>query len=193
MKRIFLLFFLLPSFLLSQSSDLPPNPQPGNCYIRCKDETGKITGWEEVDCNLLKYNELRIENFKSNYFSKKDKKNIDRKLLNLLKKNINIEIASHYDSNAPDSINVKFSVAKGKQLAKYLIDKGVKPSQIVINALGNSQPKVNCKVKENCSKTYFKNSRYEFKVINNLPKKEGYIKTYDQRGFWRYKKIEDDS
>lgn len=36
----------------AQDLDLPPNPKPGNCYIRCKDDSGKYLDWQTIDCEL---------------------------------------------------------------------------------------------------------------------------------------------
>ncbi|QRM89564.1 hypothetical protein FG167_10085 [Lacinutrix sp. WUR7] len=47
---LFLLFVGLFSWN-SFSQDLPPNPEPGKCYIRCR-ENGKHVSWQEINCDF---------------------------------------------------------------------------------------------------------------------------------------------
>ncbi|WP_452226763.1 OmpA family protein [Lacinutrix cladophorae] len=158
------LFILFSSYCFSQHTDLPKNPKPGKCYIRCFTENNK-TQWEEVNCKYIQYTKLKIENFKASFFSEKDKKHIDSKLLKMLKNNRTIEIASHYHSNAADSINEKLSIEKGLQLADYLKYKGVSPNQIIINGYGNKRPKSRSK-----KNAYSLNSRFEYRLVSVAPK-----------------------
>ena len=60
MRAIFI--FMLVCFSLSsysQNYDLPPNPKPGKCYVKCCpidfNYNKKYSGvWSEIDCDLAK-------------------------------------------------------------------------------------------------------------------------------------------
>ena len=53
MKNLCLLFFTLFYFeIKAQSSDTPPNAEPGKCYGKCMIDSTKTFGqWEEVVCS----------------------------------------------------------------------------------------------------------------------------------------------
>lgn len=52
--KYFILLICLSFFSVSSfSQDLPPNPEPGNCYARCVEKDGKLSSWQVVDCELL--------------------------------------------------------------------------------------------------------------------------------------------
>ncbi|MCL7762841.1 hypothetical protein MPF19_05385 [Polaribacter sp. Z014] len=58
MKNIIFFFLFLPSLIFAQSSDLPKNPKPGKCYIRCSSQDFNYTKpvnkkklWVELECH----------------------------------------------------------------------------------------------------------------------------------------------
>ncbi len=53
MKNLILIVFTLFAFeIKAQSSDTPPNAEPGKCYGKCMiDSTGKFSQWEEIVCS----------------------------------------------------------------------------------------------------------------------------------------------
>ena len=56
MKVLLSSCFLIVSFLFSngiiaQDIDLPKNPRPGKCYIRCYDND-KLSEWKTMDCKF---------------------------------------------------------------------------------------------------------------------------------------------
>ena len=187
MKHLFVGLFLFPIIIFSQSRDLPPNPEAGKCYTRCLVD-GKFRQWKEINCSLVKYKSLSIENIKSGIYSENDEKVIRKKLLRFLKKDFTIEIKSHYDSNATKEVNSLYSMQKAKQLGGYLLSKGIRPDQIRIKAVGNSEPIEICFDKSNCSKIYNTNTRLQYKIINSLTAKEDSYWCYDIKNGWQIKK-----
>lgn len=190
MRSVFVFLFLIPFFVFSQNVDLPRNPEPGKCYMRCKVENG-LTAWKAVDCKLTKYyNELPITfDVSSDSLSEKDKKVINRKLVKLLKKGYKLEIAVNYDSKTTDSINAIRSLERAGVLAKYLVSQEIDPDLLWIRGFGNSQAKKRCKENTNCTKIYKENSKIGYKVTGYIG--EGYF--YDEEKELWCKKIKKDN
>lgn len=155
------------SFLLN-AQDLPINPQPGECYVRCYDENKELGDWKTVNCNLVKFQILDLEfDETQSQLTLKDKKIIKRKLKKLFDKNLAIQISSHFDSHRDDKVNARISTIRGKVIADYLVNElNVKPQLILIYGLGNSEPLESCKTIPNCEKTYSKNSRITYRIVN---------------------------
>ncbi len=169
MRYFFIVLLLIPSILLSQNEDLPRNPQPGKCYMRCEVGNGQ-TDWKAIDCELVKnYNNLQIAfNSTSDSLSEKDKKIIRKKLIKLLRKGHRLEIAVNYDSKASDSINAIRSLERAGILAKYLVSQDVNPDLLWIRGFGNSQAKKRCVKNMNCTKIYSENSKIGYKVVGYI-------------------------
>ncbi|MDO6598303.1 hypothetical protein Q4512_15370 [Oceanihabitans sp. 2_MG-2023] len=47
---IFIALFSLNSF----AQELPPNPEPGKCYVKCILEDGNLSNWQTIDCEFSK-------------------------------------------------------------------------------------------------------------------------------------------
>ena len=169
MRSLFVLLLLFPFVVYSQTPDLPPNPQPGKCYMRCKLGNGQ-TDWKAIDCELVKnYNNLPIAfNSTSDSLTEKDKKIIKRRLIKLLRKGHRLEIAVNYDSKASDSINAIRSLERAGVLAKYLVSQDVNPSLLWIRYYGNSQATKRCQENTDCTKIYISNSKIEYKVTGYI-------------------------
>ena len=150
MRCVFLLFITVFSIHVSAQvtpkrvpldiSDFPPNAQDGHCYVR-RAVPGKKRvqlQWEDVDCALLNFQKLpvRLDGLQGT-ISKEDNVAIRTVLLPYIKDNYKIEVASHYDSRAAETINVKRSLNRGITLANHLVDIGVPPELISLRARGN--------------------------------------------------------
>ena len=58
MKKLLLTILLFViAFANINAQDLPPNPKPGKCYIRCKTPNNDSSEWKAINCKTLK--ELR--------------------------------------------------------------------------------------------------------------------------------------
>lgn len=139
---VFLIVVLVSTMGFSQNYDLPSNPEPGKCYVKCYSDTKKKTKWDEIHCALVNYQTLKvaIENPEKE-LSKKDIKVIDKELVPFIKKGYKLHIRSHYTSSAPDSIQVKMSSQRAILIGNYLVKKGMDPDLLLINSLGSSKAK----------------------------------------------------
>lgn len=162
MKYLIIVFCFFSFFGWTQ--EMPNNPQPGKCYVRCL-EDGNLSKWKDINCSLIKWKKLDVENYSKTDFSESDTNILDKKIVALLKKGYSLQINSHYDSEANDSINMQYSLRKARQIQAYLNDKTLFEGQMKIIAKGNTNKKIKT-CKRNCLKAYRKNSRFEFRVIN---------------------------
>ncbi|WP_379978157.1 OmpA family protein [Dokdonia ponticola] len=139
---VVLLVAMLTTSVYAQTYDLPPNPEPGKCYVKCFNENKKKIKWEDIDCALVNYQKLDVslEN-PDQPLSKRDLKIINRKLVPYIKKGYRLQIQSHYVSNAPDSINVKISSQRAIAVGNYLVERGMNPALLFINSLGSAEAK----------------------------------------------------
>ena len=152
--------------MFSQTSDLPPNPMVGECYVKCKIDSLQ-SDWKRVNCKYLEYSELLVLfKDKSNLFSKKDEKIINRKLIKHLNKGFMLELIVNFDSNQTDSINSVNSFERSSELAKYLVSKKVDPNLLFIRSKGNELAKKKCENSTDCSKIYKENSKIYYRVMN---------------------------
>lgn len=167
MKQLLLASIILLSFN-SHAQDLPKNPKPGECYVRCVNKKGKLTNWKTIDCDLVKFQTLPIENIKSGVFSDNDKKIINDKILKFLKEGYKLQIKSHFDSDASEDVNSKLSIRLARQLVGYLFTAcdELKSEQVLVNAFGDTKPIEKCNDQDDCSKVYSKNTRIEFRFVN---------------------------
>ncbi|MEP0263561.1 hypothetical protein [Dokdonia sp.] len=133
---------MLGTTVFSQEIDLPPNPEPGKCYVRClhKKQQKKKTKWTELNCALVQFQslEVQLENPTSR-ISKDDLKVIDKELVPFIKKGYKLQMRSHYVSNKPDSIDVNISSQRAIAIGNYLVEKGMNPELLVVNSLGSSK------------------------------------------------------
>lgn len=139
---IVLLVAMLTTSVYAQTYDVPPNPEPGKCYIKCFNEDKKKIKWEDIDCALVNYQKLDVslEN-PDQPLSKKDLRILNRKLVPYIQKGYRLQIRSHYVSNAPDSIHVKISSQRAIAVGNYLVEQGMDPALLFINSLGSSKAK----------------------------------------------------
>ncbi len=168
-----LTLFFTCSLLFSQV-DLPPNPQPGRCYVKCYSEIKEFGDWKQVDCDFVSFNELPIAFNKSgDALLESDKKAILKDMKKVIKKKYSFQISSHYHSKFPDSINTKLSEQRGILVGNFLVESGVDPKYIYLNAKGNSEPLKRNKFTEGTSGYFAENTRIEFRVINTTNVKAG--------------------
>ena len=75
MKKLLLTIPILFAFTSVKAQDLPPNPKPGQCYIRCKTPNNDSSEWKAINCKTLE--ELRNDYLPNNVDA------IQNKLINL--------------------------------------------------------------------------------------------------------------
>ncbi len=141
-KLVILSLMMLSATIFSQEVDLPPNPEPGKCYVRClnKKQQKKKAKWKDINCALIQFQslEVQLENL-TDGLSKKDIKVIDQELVPFIKKGYKLQMRSHYVSNEPDSIDVNTSSQRAIAIGNYLIEKGMNPELLLVNSLGSSK------------------------------------------------------
>jgi len=139
---IVLLVTMLTTSVYAQSYDVPSNPEPGKCYIKCFKKDKKKIKWEDIDCAFVNYQKLDVSlEDPDQPLSKKDLKIINKKLVPYIQKGYRLQIQSHYVSSAPDSINVKISSQRAIAVGNYLVEQGMDPALLLINSLGSSKAK----------------------------------------------------
>ena len=89
-SSILIVFLLFSNGILAQGFDLPKNPKPGNCYIRCYDDD-RLSDWKIIDC---KFGEMVKDSIKL--------KTIQIKLHNL---GYGVDINSKLDCKTIDAYN----------------------------------------------------------------------------------------
>lgn len=137
---VVILVAMLTTSVYAQTYDLPPNPEPGKCYVKCFNENKKKIKWEELDCALVDYQKLDVSlEHPDQSLSKKDVRILNRKLVPYIEKGYKLQIRSHYVSNATDSINVTVSSQRAIAVGNYLVEKGMSPALLSINSLGSSE------------------------------------------------------
>lgn len=60
-------------------------------------------------------------------------------------KDASIRVSGHADRLGPEPYNLKLSLRRAEAVKRYLLDKGMQPSRIQIEALGESQPVKRCR------------------------------------------------
>jgi len=130
---------------------------------------GGIKTWEEIDCGLVKANDLNIYwDLNSAKLRPETKVKIDEVLFTLLteKPNISIELASHTDSRGSDEYNMALSQRRADAVKNYLVSKGIAANRIVSKGYGETRLKNNCSNGVECSEVEHQlNRRTEYKVI----------------------------
>lgn len=90
------------------------------------------------------------------------------KLAILLKKNpdIKIELSSHTDSRGDDEFNMKLSQKRAEGIVNFLVNSGIKSSQLTAKGYGESQLTNECGNGADCTEEmHEKNRRSEFKIV----------------------------
>ena len=94
------------------------------------------------------------------------KREIDTKLLPVLKDGVRVEIASHTDSRGTAASNRDLSERRAQAVTNYLISKGINSSRIVSNGYGESQLLNRCADGVSCSEREHRaNRRTQFRII----------------------------
>jgi len=91
-----------------------------------------------------------------------------RRLLSLLikYKDMVIELSSHTDSQGDEEYNMALSQRRAEMTKNWLIERGVKPKQIIAKGYGESRLLNHCKDNVDCSEEEHRvNRRTEFKII----------------------------
>jgi len=127
--------------------------------------------WEEVACHLTDYSLLDIDFEKEGVaLDEKDKKEIRKRLLKLLRKrpNYRIEINSHTDSRGDAEENRIISQARADAVKNYLVSQGIQASRMVAKGYGESRPVNHCVDGVSCTEEeHAQNLGTEFRVLSN--------------------------
>jgi len=128
---------------------------------------GGLTTWKEVECELLEYNDLNINwNLNSASLTADARREIDTKLIPVLRDGVRVEIASHTDSRGTDDSNKDLSERRAQAVTNYLITKGINASRIVSNGYGESQLLNRCANGVSCTEREHRvNRRTQFRII----------------------------
>ncbi|MEM6395177.1 MAG: OmpA family protein [Bacteroidota bacterium] len=132
---------------------------------------GGLAAWEQIDCELVNYNELPIhfEN-KSVNLKYNERHIIDDNLLELLLNhpNINLEIAAHTDSRGSADRNLEITMQRAEAVIDYLVSEGINRQRLVARGYGEIRLKNKCADGVPCSeREHAQNNRIEFRVMNS--------------------------
>ncbi|AUC85152.1 cell envelope biogenesis protein OmpA [Polaribacter sp. ALD11] len=129
---------------------------------------GGLTTWKEVECELVNNTPLPINwNLGSATLTNGAKRIIDARLLPILKDGVAVAIESHTDSRGTKANNQNLSERRAQAVTNYLISKGVNPSQLTGNGLGESKLTNRCADGVSCTEAEHRaNRRTTFRVIN---------------------------
>ncbi|MDX6747749.1 OmpA family protein [Polaribacter sp. PL03] len=129
---------------------------------------GGLTTWKEVECELVNNTPLPINwNLGSATLTNGAKRIIDARLLPILKDGVAVAIESHTDSRGTKENNQNLSERRAQAVTNYLITKGVNPSQLTGNGLGESKLTNRCADGVSCTEAQHRaNRRTTFRVIN---------------------------
>lgn len=130
---------------------------------------GGVASWVEVDCGLVKPNELDILwDYSSANLRGDAKAKIDEVLLTMMNNNpkVSVELASHTDSRGSDDFNMSLSQRRADAIKNYLVSKGIDANRIVSKGYGETRLKNNCSNGVKCSEAQHQvNRRTEYRVI----------------------------
>ena len=129
---------------------------------------GGLTTWKEVECELVNNTPLPINwNLGSATLTNGAKRIIDARLLPILKDGVAVAIESHTDSRGTKANNQDLSERRAQAVTNYLISKGVNPSQLTGNGLGESKLTNRCADGVSCTEAQHRaNRRTTFRVVN---------------------------
>jgi len=129
---------------------------------------GGLTTWKEVECELVNNTILPINwNIGSATLTSTAKRIIDSRLLPILKEGVAIALESHTDARGSSVSNQKLSERRAQAVTNYLISKGINPSQLTGNGLGESKLTNRCADEVSCTEAEHRaNRRTSFRVIN---------------------------
>lgn len=95
------------------------------------------------------------------------------KLFETIPKNISIEIAGHTDSKGDYAKNKKISLERAKEIACFLMEKGISSNRIQINGYGSDKPISD----NNTEEGRLRNRRIEITFLTKLKKEEAFVQT----------------
>jgi len=129
---------------------------------------GGLTTWKEVECKLVQNTPLPINwNLGSATLTPAAKRIIDARLLPVLKDGVAVAIESHTDSRGSKTSNQSLSERRAQAVVNYLVTRGVNPSQLTANGLGEERLTNRCSDGVSCTeREHAANRRTTFRVID---------------------------
>lgn len=129
---------------------------------------GGLTTWKEVECELVYNTPLPINwNLGSATLTSGAKRIIDARLLPILKNGVSVVIESHTDARGSKINNQDLSERRAQAVTSYLISKGINPSQLTGNGLGEGKLTNRCADGVSCTEAEHRtNRRTTFRVVN---------------------------
>ncbi len=131
---------------------------------------GGVESWAEIDCGLVKGQDLDILWDTNSAVLRPDaKREVDNVLLPLMQnQGVSIELSSHTDSRGSDQFNMALSQRRADAVKSYLVSKGISPNRIVSKGYGETRLRNNCGNGVNCTAAQHQvNRRTEYRVIQN--------------------------
>lgn len=119
--------------------DLPPNPQAGQCYIKCFPGGGTKGEWKNIDCVLIEHQKLEV--LSTSVLSRRDKKTLDKVLKRFIKNGYTLQLDSYYTSSKSIEDNLILSRERAITVANYLVEKGLSPNDLKVNVMGQTDQK----------------------------------------------------
>ncbi len=126
--------------LAQDSRDLPKNPQPGHCYVRCQGKDDAMEEWKDIECALVEHQKLSV--LTNDELSSRDKKTLDKTFQKFINEGYKLHIQSFFTSVASTEDNIIMSRERVITVANYLVEIGYDPDLIVVNALGPTEKKM---------------------------------------------------
>ncbi len=133
-------------------------------------QKGGVESWAEIDCGLVKGQDLDILwDVNSAVLRPDAKREIDSQLLPLMQgQNVSIELSSHTDSRGSDQFNEALSQRRADAVKAYLVSKGISSNRVVSKGYGESRLRNNCGNGVNCTESqHQQNRRTEYRVLQN--------------------------
>lgn len=129
---------------------------------------GGLTTWKEVECELINNTILPVNwDLNSVKLTPKAKSIIDERLLPVLKKGVAVVIESLTDARGTRANNQNLSERRAQAVTNYLITKGINPSQLTGNGLGETKLTNRCSNGVSCTEAEHRaNRRTTFRVID---------------------------
>ena len=137
---VFLLCSLFCVTVYAQNIDLPPNPEAGECYVKCFNKKKEKIKWREINCALLSFQTLDVTIYDINQgLSDSDILTIETTLIPFVKEGYTVHLQSHYVSKESESNNLETATERAVLIGNYLIKKGMNPEFLIVNSFGDSK------------------------------------------------------
>ncbi|MEM8584274.1 MAG: OmpA family protein [Bacteroidota bacterium] len=131
---------------------------------------GGLASWEEIDCELVRYNALPIYyEGKHTHLYDTEYEIIDEVLLTLLndRPNLRIEIAAFTDSRGSSEDNFELTQERANGVSDYLVSRGINPERLVARGYGETRLTNGCADGVVCSeRKHEENNRIVFRVMS---------------------------